>query len=180
MPLSRNNLIHMAIDQYFIACNKGDLATIMTTFAPDCIVRFSSAKFEYRGLDALKAHMEEFRDTFAIIDFHDFVPVVDTEAQTIAVQFEVKLVDHEDQAPSHAKLQLLSRSTRMVCSTALLSTTVRRWTKASKRAAVETTLMRSLCLPSLHRFVRSSRKLGQRKSGMETTVNLGIELVYHV
>ena len=98
MPLSRNDLIHMAVDRYFLACNTGDLATVMTTFAPDCVVSFSSAEFEYRGLEALETHMEEFRDTFATIDFHDFVPVVDTVAQTIAVQFEVKLVDHQDNA----------------------------------------------------------------------------------
>jgi hypothetical protein len=95
MPLTRTELTRIVIDEYFIACNQGDLQTVLANFAPDCLVEFSSADFQYSGLDAVKVHLEDFRETFATIDFHDFVPVVDTQNQTIAVRFELKLVDRE-------------------------------------------------------------------------------------
>lgn len=95
MPLDRAALIDLAVQGYFVACNRGDLKTVLSTFAPNCRVRFASAEFEYCGAEALREHFEEFRDTFTLIDFRDFENLVDIEAQAIAVRFEVELVDRE-------------------------------------------------------------------------------------
>ena len=95
MPLDREQLVELAVQHYFVAVNEGDLDTVLATFATGCCVRFASGEFEYRGEDALKAHFREFRETFAIIDFHNFEHLVDVERQSIAVRFEVRLVDHQ-------------------------------------------------------------------------------------
>ncbi|MEM7278400.1 MAG: nuclear transport factor 2 family protein [Pseudomonadota bacterium] len=95
MPLDRTALVDLAVQRYFVACNKGDLETVLATFAPDCRVRFASGEFEYRGAEALEAHFNEFRETFSVIDFHDFESLVDIEKQSIAVRFEVTLVDQQ-------------------------------------------------------------------------------------
>ena len=95
MPLDRTQLVTLAEQQYFEACNAGDLPTVLSNFARDCRIRFAAAEFQYVGMDAIKTHFEEFVATFAQIDFRDCRSVVDVEAQTIAVQFEVELVDHD-------------------------------------------------------------------------------------
>ena len=98
MPLDRETLIDLAVQKYFVACNRGDLNTVLGTFASDCRIGFASADFEYRGTEALEAHFKEFRDTFSVIDFRDFDTLVDVDAQSIAVRFEVELVDQQDQS----------------------------------------------------------------------------------
>ena len=98
MALDRAALIDLAVQRYFLACNQGDLDTVLAAFARDCRVRFASAEFEYRGANALEAHFKEFSETFSVIDFHDFESLVDVEAQSIAVRFEVELVDRQGQS----------------------------------------------------------------------------------
>lgn len=98
MPLDRSQLLTLAQQSYFEACNAGDLATVLSTFAPDCRIHFAAATFEYVGQAAIKEHFEEFKATFSLIDFRDFRSVIDVDAQTIAVQFEVELVDLEGQS----------------------------------------------------------------------------------
>lgn len=97
MPLNRTQLVTIAEQKYFEACNAGDLETVLGNFAPDCRIRFAAAAFQYVGTEAIKAHFEEFVATFSTIDFRDCRSVVDVEAQTIAVQFEVELIDHDGQ-----------------------------------------------------------------------------------
>ena len=64
MSLDREALIDLAVQKYFVACNRGDLDTVLGTFASDCRIGFASADFEYRGTEALEAHFKEFRNTF--------------------------------------------------------------------------------------------------------------------
>ena len=93
MPLDHKALTDLAVSGYFLACNRGDVESMLDIFAEDAEVRFMSAGFRYQGRKALKAHLEEFRDTFPVIEFRDFDVIADVIHQSVAVRFELELVD---------------------------------------------------------------------------------------
>jgi hypothetical protein len=93
MPLTRAQLRHLAIDQYFLGFNNHDEDAVMGTMADDCIMTFSAADREFEGTASLRAHTREFIETFPTINFHNFQSVIDARPQTIAVRFIVHLVD---------------------------------------------------------------------------------------
>lgn len=98
MALTREELIEMAVDKYFIGCNIHDREQVCSVLSEDCVMRFSSAKYIYDGREPIYVHMEEFMRSFKVINFHNFVEVVDVDSQSIAVRFQVTLEDHEGDA----------------------------------------------------------------------------------
>ncbi len=95
MPLSRAKLINLAVEKYFIGCNNHDHQAVIDTFAENCVMKFSSAKYQYNGRTALSVHFKEFLDTFKLVNFHNFENVVDYQNQSIASQFTVDLEAHD-------------------------------------------------------------------------------------
>ena len=95
MALTREQLIELAIDKYFIGANKNDALAMCNVFSEDGVMRFSSAQYIYQGYESLLIHFKEFTSTFKIIKFHDFVSVVDVQSQSIAVRFQVYLEDYD-------------------------------------------------------------------------------------
>ena len=95
MALTREQLIEMAIDKYFIGCNNNNPDQICSVLSNNCVMRFSAAKFIYEGHAAIYEHMQEFTATFKVVDFHNFTSIVDVENQSIAIRFQVTLEDHE-------------------------------------------------------------------------------------
>lgn len=95
MALTREQLIEMAVDKYFIGCNKNDPEQICSVLSSDCVMRFSAAKFIYDGHAAIYEHMQEFTTTFKVIDFRNFTNIVDVESQSIAIRFQVTLEDYD-------------------------------------------------------------------------------------
>ena len=93
--LIRDKLIHLAVDDYFIGCNKHNHASIMQTFSKNCIMHFPAAQFRYAGLKNLSEHFEDFLGNFAVINFHDFTNIVDVKSQSIVSYFKVELTDHD-------------------------------------------------------------------------------------
>ncbi len=93
MPLDHEALTDLAVSEYFLACNRGDVESMLAIFSEDAEVRFMSAGFRYHGLTALRAHLQEFRDTFPIIEFRDFDVIADVSRQRVAVRFELELGD---------------------------------------------------------------------------------------
>jgi len=93
--LQRQELIKLAIDDYFIGCNKHDHASVMSTFSQDCLMHFPAASFRYEGYDALATHFDDFLGNFAIINFHNFSNIVDVETQSIVSYFKIDLTDHD-------------------------------------------------------------------------------------
>lgn len=93
MPLTKAQLEHLAVDRYFRGFNRRDEASVMGTFAEDCIMTFSAADREFEGLESLLEHTQEFIETFPTINFHKFQSVIDARAQEIAVRFIVQLID---------------------------------------------------------------------------------------
>ncbi len=92
--LSRAALIDLAEQHYFIGCNNHDLKTVLATMSQDCTMRFSAAKYQYVGGDAMRSHFSDFFSNFPDINFHDFVSIVDVEQQAIASHFTVALIDN--------------------------------------------------------------------------------------
>ena len=93
--LDRDQLLDIAINRYFGALNNHDLDLVMSSMGQDCVMWFPAATFNYSGEAALRIHLQDFFDNFAIIDFHDFVNVVDEQAQSIVCYFTVRLVDND-------------------------------------------------------------------------------------
>ena len=94
--LSRDQLIKLAVDDYFEGCNQHDHAKVMSTMSEDCFMRFPAATFRYQGHAALATHFDDFLGNFKVINFHNFINVVDPETQSIVSYFDVFLTDHDD------------------------------------------------------------------------------------
>lgn len=95
MVLTREQLIEMAVDKYFIGANNNNAEKMCSVLSENSIMRFTSAKYRYVGCSSILTHLNEFTSTFKIINFHDFVNVVDVQSQSIAVRFQVHLTDHD-------------------------------------------------------------------------------------
>ncbi len=94
--LSKEQLIELAVDQYFIGCNINNHSQVMSTMSQDCVMRFPAATFLYEGHEALSVHFTDFLSNFKVIDFHDFTNIVDVEAQSIVSYFKIDLIDHDN------------------------------------------------------------------------------------
>ena len=95
MALTREQLIKMAVDDYFIGLNKHDVPLATSGMAEDCVMQFSAAKFRYEGIAANVIHLTEFTENFEVVNFHNFVSIVDIDNQAIATRFHVDLIDHD-------------------------------------------------------------------------------------
>jgi hypothetical protein len=93
--LTRDELEDIAVNRFFLAQNRRDLATVYASLAEDCVMRMPSNGFVYDGFAALKIHLEDVHQTFPKVDFSDFVCTIDTDAQRIAAHFRVVLTDTE-------------------------------------------------------------------------------------
>lgn len=94
--LSREELIALSEDQYFNGCNDHNLEGILATMSDDCVMRFTAAKYRYDGSSAMRAHFTDFLSNFPMINFHNYISVVDVDRQAIATHFTVTLKDHDD------------------------------------------------------------------------------------
>lgn len=95
MALTREQLVELAVDKYFIGCNNHDREQVCSVLSKDCVMHFSAAKFRYDSHEAIDVHMAEFMANFKVINFHNFTSIVDVDSQSIAVRFQVTLEDHD-------------------------------------------------------------------------------------
>ena len=95
MPLTYEQLIDISVNKYFIGLNEHDVERATDIMAPECVMRFSAAKFRYEGVAANIVHLTEFTENFKLINFHNFINVVDTKSQSIATRFHVNLLAHD-------------------------------------------------------------------------------------
>lgn len=95
--LDREKIIDIAVNRYFIGLNNRDLELVMGTMAKDCVMWFPAASFNYSGQHALTVHLEDFLANFPVVDFHDFVNVVDVETQSVVSYFTVRLLDDQNE-----------------------------------------------------------------------------------
>lgn len=94
--LSRDALIKLAEEDYFVGCNNHDLDTVLATMSDDCVMRFSAARYQYTGASAMRTHFMDFLSNFPTINFHNFVTVADVETQSVSSHFTVTLIDKDD------------------------------------------------------------------------------------
>lgn len=95
MTLTREQLIDMAVDQYFEGSNNHDARAMVAPLSDDCVMWFNAAKYIYNGKKAIFDHLDDFAKSFKFVKFHKYVNVVDVESQSIAVRFIVELEDYE-------------------------------------------------------------------------------------
>lgn len=93
MALTREQLIDMAVEQYFEGSNNNDAHAMVAPLSDDCVMWFNAAKYIYHGKKAIFDHLDDFAKSFKIVHFHKYVKVVDVENQSIAVRFQVDLED---------------------------------------------------------------------------------------
>ena len=91
--LTYNELESLAVERFFLAMNRHEKASVLGTFATDCVMRIPSSGFVYDGTAALATHFDDFLGAFPTIRFSDFVSTVDVPAQRVAVNFRVSLID---------------------------------------------------------------------------------------
>lgn len=95
MMLNRDRMISQALDGFFLALNSKDIARLRKTFTPDCPMFIPSSGLVYKNARDMIEHLEDFTQTFATIDFHDFTLVPDPESKRLAATFTVTLIDDE-------------------------------------------------------------------------------------
>jgi len=93
--LNREQLLDVAVNQYFGSLNNHDLDAVMKTIGKECVMWFPAASFNYDGQHALTIHFEDFYANFPTINFYDFINVVDEQTQSVVSYFTVRLVDLE-------------------------------------------------------------------------------------
>lgn len=95
MTLTRDQLESLCIDGFFKMMNTRNLDGAMSNMSEDCEMRIPSSNFTYTGKDALRIHLADVLENFPIVNFHDFVPVVDPATGRAAVYFTITLTDDE-------------------------------------------------------------------------------------
>lgn len=95
MTLSREQMIASTIDNYFERLNAHDLDGVMRGMTQDCEMRIPSSSFTYTGAEALRTHLDEFLETFAAVNFHNYVVCADPVSRGVGVYFDVFLTAHD-------------------------------------------------------------------------------------
>jgi ketosteroid isomerase-like protein len=98
MPLSRDELIDLAVNRYFGNVARRDMAGVMAIFAQDAVMRVMTLGARYQGKAAIKAHFDEFLAVYAQAQFADFQPTADVAGQSVAVRFTITLTPADGSA----------------------------------------------------------------------------------
>ena len=95
MTLDRQKMIDRCLDGFFLALNAKDMDRLRQSFTPDCQMVIPSSELLYADAEAIIVHLQDFADTFATINFHDFIVVPDPEQKRVAATFTVTITDPE-------------------------------------------------------------------------------------
>lgn len=95
MALTRAQMIASTIDNYFEMLNAHDLDGVMRGMTADCEMRIPSSNFTYIGAEALRIHLGEFLETFAVVNFHNYVICADPVSRGVGVHFDIFLTAHD-------------------------------------------------------------------------------------
>lgn len=93
MNFDRDRMTEQCLDGFFLALNNKDLERIDRSFTGDCEMHIPSSSLFYRNKHDLMVHLEDFVESFASIDFHDFLVVPDPQTGKVAATFTVTLVE---------------------------------------------------------------------------------------
>ena len=95
MTLNREKMIDQALNGFFLALNAKDIDRIRQTFTPECPMVIPSSDLVYKDAHDTIVHLEDFTQTFDVINFHDFTLVPDPQEKRLAATFTVTLTDDE-------------------------------------------------------------------------------------
>ena len=93
MTFDRDKLVAQCLDGFFLALNGKDLDRVDRSFTADCEMHIPSSSLLYKDKHDLMVHLEDFVESFATIDFHDFTVVPDIETGRVAATFTVTLIE---------------------------------------------------------------------------------------
>lgn len=93
MSFDRDRMTQRCLDGFFLALNDKDLERIDRTFTEDCEMHIPSSTLFYRNKHDLMVHLQDFVESFATIDFHDFIVIPDPQTGRVAATFTVTLVE---------------------------------------------------------------------------------------
>lgn len=100
MTYTREELIQAGVENFFKKLNAHDLEGVMEGIADNCEMRIPSSGFTYTGKAALRDHLQDFLDSFPVVNFRDFVVVSDPVESRLAVRFNISLTE-EDGTETH-------------------------------------------------------------------------------
>ncbi|MEL7188486.1 MAG: nuclear transport factor 2 family protein [Pseudomonadota bacterium] len=100
MTFTREDLIQAGVENFFKKLNAHDLDGVMEGIADECEMRIPSSGFTYTGKVALREHLQDFLDSFPVVNFRDFVVVSDPVESRLAVRFNISLIE-EDGTETH-------------------------------------------------------------------------------
>jgi hypothetical protein len=95
MALTREQMVTSTVANYFDMLNAHNLDRVMRGMTQDCEMRIPSSNFTYTGAEALRIHLGEFLETFAVVNFHNYVVCADPVSGGVGVYFNVFLTAHD-------------------------------------------------------------------------------------
>lgn len=95
MPLTRTDLERLAISGYFGNVAARRISHMLAIIADDAVMEVATLGIAYRGKAAIAAHFDDFLNTYARASFSGFAVTADSETQTVAVRFAVRLERHD-------------------------------------------------------------------------------------
>jgi hypothetical protein len=95
MTLTRAQMVTATVANYFEMLNAHDLDGVMRGITASCEMRIPSSNFTYTGAAALRTHLGEFLETFAVVNFHNYVVCADPVSGGVGVYFNVHLTAHD-------------------------------------------------------------------------------------
>ncbi len=95
MTITREQLITSGVENFFKKLNAHDLDGVMAGIAEDCEMRIPSSNFTYTGKTALRDHLDDFLQSFPVVNFRDFIVVSDPVESRLAVRFNISLTEDD-------------------------------------------------------------------------------------
>ncbi len=95
--LSRDDLINLAINQYFGSVDKKDLEATLNCFQDGALLCTQTSFTRHSGKDEIKRMFEDFFASYETIVHKDFTCTVDEANGRITASFVAELVDAEGQ-----------------------------------------------------------------------------------
>lgn len=91
--LSRQQLIDLAVNDYFGNVDKKNMDAVLATCHADCAVTIQTDHLTHSGIDGIRRMFENLFAGFEEIWHGDFEVTADAENQTVSARFNVRLKD---------------------------------------------------------------------------------------
>ena len=94
--LSREEIISLAVDSYFISVDRKDINKVLNTMHENIIFSIPTHNVIKNGKNEVKNMFEKLFTEHKEVWHGDFTHTIDTESQNLASTFTVKNTEHDD------------------------------------------------------------------------------------